>query len=164
MHTPSRRYTRTNTTTNSLVPSIAPGIPRMPSVGSYEEQRASQVQYQESQRTGTRHDVVPVSPWSSRPPLAAGFTTRRAPMGRYPCNVCGKRYLQPQGLKRHQREAHGASLCIYCRDFRWGRPYLLRGHLKKRHPDVNIDAALAEATRTHRMATAEASQAIVETD
>lgn len=169
MHMPSRLYTRTNTMTNSLVPSIAPSIPRMPAVGSYEEQGASQVHYQESQRTGMRHDVVPVSSRPSRPsrpPLAAasGITTHRAPMGRYPCNLCGKRYFQPQGLKRHQRESHGASRCMYCRGFKWGRPYLLRDHLKKRHPEVNIDAALEEATRTHRRATADASQAIVETE
>jgi len=152
MYTPSvqgPQYTGTNTTSNFLAPSIAPSIPRMPAVGSYEEQRGPQDQYQESQWTGTRHDVV--SSQSSRPP--ADITTRLAPMGRYSCNVCGKRFSQPQGTKRHQRETHGASPCMYCGDFKWGRPYLLRDHLKKRHPDVNIDAALEEATRTRRRAT-----------
>lgn len=167
MHIPSGQghwYTPANTTTALLMPSIDPSImiPHMSVVDSYAKQRGSQDQYQEPQRTGTRHDVVPVSSRSSRssrpsrPP--AGITTRRAPMGQYPCNLCDKRYLRPRGLKRHQREAHGASLCMYCHDFKWGRPYLLRNHLKKRHPDLNIDAALEEATRTHRRATGVASR------
>ena len=149
----SRRYTRTDPTTGFVVPSIAPGRPRMPTVGLCEEQIASQDQYQEPQRTadGRRHGVMPSRSLPLRRP--AGIMIRRAPMGRYSCNLCGKRYTQPQGIKRHQRETHEASLCMYCRDFKWGRPYLLRGHLKKRHPDVNIDTALEEATRTRRRAT-----------
>lgn len=149
----SRQYTRTNTTTNFLVPSIAPtsSIPLMPTLGLYEEQIVSQGQDQESQSTADerQHDVVPSR--SLRRPV--GIMNRRAPMGRYSCNVCGNRYSQLQGIKRHQREAHEASQCMYCRDFRWGRPYLLRGHLKKRHPEVNIDAALEEAMGTRRRAT-----------
>ena len=154
MYTPSmqgRQYTRTNTTTNVLVPSIAPSIPRMPTVGLHEEQIVSQGQGQESQRTTDerQHDVVPSQ--SLRRP--AGIMIHRVPMGRYSCSVCGKRYAQPQGIKRHRREAHEATQCMYCRDFRWGRPYLLRSHLKKRHPEVNIDAALEEAMGTRRRAT-----------
>jgi hypothetical protein len=151
----SRQYTRTNTTTNFLVPSIAPSIPRMPTVGLYEEQIVSQGQDQGSQRTADerQHDVVPSR--SLRRP--AGIMNRRVPMGRYSCNLCGNRYSQPQGIKRHQREAHEASQCMYCRDFRWGRPYLLRGHLKKRHPEVNTDAALEEAMGMRRRATGIAS-------
>jgi len=153
----SRRYTRTSTTTNFVVPPIAPSIPRVPTVGLCEEQSTSRDQYQEPQRTADRrqHGVVPSRPLPLRRP--AGIMICRTPMGRYSCNLCGKRFSQPQGIKRHQRETHEARLCMYCRDFRWGRPYLLRGHLKKRHPDVNIDAALEEAMRMRRRATGIAS-------
>jgi hypothetical protein len=78
----------------------------------------------------------------------------RTLMGQYSCNVCGKRYSQASGLGRHHRETHEISLCMYCRDFKWGgRPYRLREHLEKRHPDVDVDAALDEATRTRRRTT-----------
>ena len=70
--------------------------------------------------------------------------------GPYSCNICGKRYSQPQGVRRHQREMHGARLCNYCHDFEWGRPYRLREHLQKWHPDVDPIAALEEATGTRR--------------
>jgi len=55
-----------------------------------------------------------------------------------------------QGLSRHQYEKHKARLCIYCREFAWGRPYLFRKHLVKRHPGIDPDAAIDEAARTRR--------------
>jgi hypothetical protein len=42
---------------------------------------------------------------------------------------------------------------LICRDFEWGRPYLLREHLEKEHPDVDIDEALDEAVRARREVT-----------
>ena len=68
--------------------------------------------------------------------------------GRYSCNICNLDYAQPQGLARHQYEKHKAILCIYCREFSWGRPYLFRMHLVKQHPGVDPDAAIDEAART----------------
>jgi len=55
-------------------------------------------------------------------------------------------------MRRHRREAHEASLCMYGCDFEWGRPYRLREHLERWHSDVDIDAVLDEATRTRRRA------------
>ena len=73
--------------------------------------------------------------------------------GRYLCSICNRDYAQPQGLTRHQYEKHKARLCIYCREFAWGRPYLFRKHLVKRHPGIDPDAAINEAARTRRSAT-----------
>ena len=73
-----------------------------------------------------------------------------APNGRYRCSICGLGYAQLQGLTRHLRETHEASFCIYCNDFKWGRPYRLREHIKKRHPGVDPSVALEEATKTRR--------------
>ena len=70
----------------------------------------------------------------------------------YTCNVCGKSYLRRSGMRRHQREDHEASLCMYGCDFEWGRPYRLKEHLERWHPDVNIDVVLGEAVRTRRRA------------
>jgi len=76
--------------------------------------------------------------------------TRAARNGPYSCNVCGKQYTQQQGLWRHHREKHNPGLCDYCGIFRWGRPYLYKRHLQKKH-GVNLDAALDEATDAGRM-------------
>jgi hypothetical protein len=73
--------------------------------------------------------------------------------GRYSCSICNLDYAQPQGLTRHQYEKHKARLCIYCREFAWGRLYLFRNHLLKRHPGIDPDAAIDEAARTRRGAT-----------
>ncbi|KAI0255254.1 hypothetical protein BJV78DRAFT_1279449 [Lactifluus subvellereus] len=69
---------------------------------------------------------------------------------RYSCKDCGKEYTQPQGLSRHRREMHERRPCIYCLDFKWGRRYMLRKHIKEQHPELNTDAALNEATGTRR--------------
>ena len=37
-------------------------------------------------------------------------------------------------------------------NFEWGRPYRLKEHLERWHPDVNIDVVLDEAMRTRRQA------------
>jgi hypothetical protein len=34
---------------------------------------------------------------------------------------------------------------MYCGHFTWARPYRLKQHLEKRHPDVNTKAAMEEA-------------------
>jgi hypothetical protein len=87
----------------------------------------------------------------TRTPTVASDTRMNA-MGRYLC-VCGRSYSQIQGLRRHQREKHEASLCLYCGVFEWSRRYRLKEHLMKQHPDVDIAAALAEVTRTRRRET-----------
>ena len=80
-------------------------------------------------------------------------SSERSPRGRYSCNICGQDYAQPQGLTRHQWEKHKARLCMYCREFTWGRPYLFRRHLVKRHPDIDPNAAMDEVTRIRRSTT-----------
>jgi len=143
----SPRYAHMDTMSNFSVPSIFPMIPIPPTIGHSQGQRSSQDCQQEPQETGRR--LVIVSSQSSRRP--AGI--RRDHTGRYSCDECGKSYSQPSGTRRHQRETHDASFCLICRHFEWGRPYLLREHLEKEHPDVDIDAALDEAVRARRKVT-----------
>jgi hypothetical protein len=80
---------------------------------------------------------------------------RQASKRRYSCNICGKEYAQPQGVTRHQREMHKARLCIYCREFRWGRLYLFREHLARQHPDVDPDAAVKVVKKDSRRTTSD---------
>jgi hypothetical protein len=77
--------------------------------------------------------------------------TCEAPSGQYTCLKCRKTFKQRQGLNRHRFDVHEPkSSCIYCVDFKWGRPYLLRRHIEKQHPERNIDAALKETMGTRR--------------
>jgi hypothetical protein len=76
--------------------------------------------------------------------------TCEAPRRQHTCLDCAKAYKQPQGLSRHRREVHERTSCIYCYDFEWGRRYILRRHIEKQHPELNIDVALEEATGTRR--------------
>jgi hypothetical protein len=48
---------------------------------------------------------------------------------------------------------HEINLCLICNDFRWGRRYQLKKHLREQHPGINLDATLREATRCRRKAT-----------
>ena len=78
------------------------------------------------------------------------------PRRRYLCSICGNGYAQQQGVYRHQREVHKTKtkLCRHCRAFAWGRPYLLREHLKRRHPDIDPDVELEDVKRnSHRTTT-----------
>jgi hypothetical protein len=92
--------------------------------------------------------------------LPQHFQMRKArvhypPRRQHLCNICGKEYAQRQGLTRHHRAKHEASLCIYCREFKSGRPYLrlLREHLERHHPDVDPNAAVEVVKRNGRRAT-----------
>jgi len=140
------QYTRPDpdTTINISVSSPLPDLPRMPGIGPSRGQSVPEDNHQESQKTGKRRAVV--SSRSFQQPTDM-HGTRKSP---HSCDVCGKGYSQPQGLKRHQRETHYVSLCMYCRDYRWGRRYRLRKHLEKKHPNVDVDAALNEATGARR--------------
>lgn len=138
------QYARPDTTTNISVSSPLPDFPRTPGIGQYKGQEAPEASHQESRATGERRAVV--APRSSQRPTGM----RGARRGPHSCDVCGKSYSQPQGITRHQKETHYVSFCAYCRDFRWGRRYKLRKHLEKRHPNVDVDVALNEATRTRR--------------
>lgn len=76
-----------------------------------------------------------------------------APKSLFPCDKCDKKYTQPQGVTRHQRERHEINLCPICNNFRWGRRYQLMKHLEKRHPGIDVDATLEGAGRCRRGAT-----------
>jgi hypothetical protein len=83
-----------------------------------------------------------------RPSNACG-----ARKGSYSCEKCDKEFAQRQSLSRHRWEKHGPELCIYCGAFKWGRRYLLKAHLIKRHPELNTDLALDEAVGARHGAT-----------
>jgi hypothetical protein len=75
----------------------------------------------------------------------------------YSCEVCGERFAQPQGVKRHYRAKHDPSSCIYC-GAKWSRPYLYRDHIEKHHPGVDPDQVLGKAAGSRRKATVIASE------
>jgi hypothetical protein len=91
----------------------------------------------------TRKGRATTSPQSLRKQTDVQGPPRR----RYLCNICGNDYAQRQGVTRHQREMHEASLCMYCHEFKWGRLYLLRDHLERQHPDVDPDAVVEAIKR-----------------
>lgn len=131
-----------DTTSNASVPLALPVISCMPHVAQYKEQEDMPQQVQ-----GTGNVPGAASSRSSLRPGGERTTTKP----QHSCDICGKTYSQPQGVRRHQRETHKASLCVICKSFEWGRPYRLRQHLKRWHPDVvDIEAVLAEATGTRR--------------
>ncbi|KAH9978488.1 hypothetical protein BJV74DRAFT_135729 [Russula compacta] len=98
-----------------------------------------------------------VSSRSSRRPVGI----HGAPKGPYSCGVQGckkkdKQYKHLSGLRRHYQDKHcEPSPCMHCdRDvFEWTRPYQLKNHLEKQHPDADHNATLVEAKRTRRRAT-----------
>jgi hypothetical protein len=123
----SHRYMRIHTTSSSIsVPSALPVISLRQTAVQDKEQSASR--RERSHRVQNFHK------------------TRK----RYSCSICNLDYAQPQGLTRHQLERHNARLCLYCRDFTWGRLYLFKKHLVMRHPGIDHNAAINEATRAYR--------------
>ncbi len=139
----SHPYTRVRTIPGSSVPStLPPDIYRTPTVAQHQEQRAPGVMSQQSKKYGKGPTTVP--PRS----LLQPNEKRGTPQGRYWCRICGRDFAQPQGVTRHHRDTHEAGLCIYCGVFKWGRPYRLREHIKKKHPGLHPDVALEEAAET----------------
>jgi len=139
------QYTFADTRSNFAALSTLPGVPSMSTVVRCQAQRTREPSQFEKAGNGS---TVASSQSCRRPNGIRGGLK-----GTYSCSICGKRYSQPQGVRRHQREMHEARLCIYCRDFEWGRPYRFREHLQKWHPDVDPDAALEEATGTRHKET-----------
>ena len=134
------RYTHVHTTSDPSRPSTLPaGIYTTPTVSQYRGQSASREMSQGSKKSEEGHSAE-----SPRSPLRSSWKCG-APQGRYRC-TCGRDYTQRQGLRRHRRETHEASICVYCGAFAWARPYLFREHVKKKHPGVDPDVALEEAS------------------
>jgi hypothetical protein len=136
------------TSSNLTVPSTLPVISCGQTVVQDKERRAPKRphRFQET-------ETDPAALLSRPSPSPRPGEKPRVSQGRHSCSTCKLDYAQPQGLTRHQCEKHKARLCIYCREFAWGRPYLFREHLVKRHPGIDPDAAIGEAARARRSAT-----------
>jgi len=147
------QYTPIDAMSDVSVPSPLSAISSTtPDFAQYQEQLASRdrdmpKQFQETD-SDTSNPATPSSQSSQQP-----ADTRGAAKCKYTCNICLKTYSQKQGVRRHQREKHNASLCMHCYSFEYGRPYRYKEHLRKHHPDVDIDKALADAARTYRETT-----------
>jgi hypothetical protein len=144
----AHQFTRVDKTLDISVSSESalPGVPKTPAA-MQNRQRPPRNLSRKSQKMGKGHVAT-----SSR------LSQRRAdvyPWRQYMCNVCGKEYAQRQGVVRHHREKHEASWCMYCREFKRGRPYLrlLREHLERQHPDVDPNAAVEVVKMNGRRAT-----------
>jgi DNA-directed RNA polymerase subunit RPC12/RpoP len=71
---------------------------------------------------------------------------------RYQCGICRKEFAQSQGVRRHRLEKHEPNFCPHCHTFSWGRLYQFKHHLKKEHPEVDLEtAALNVAKRCHQI-------------
>jgi hypothetical protein len=79
-------------------------------------------------------------------PISKSTTSLKQRTGQYSCNVCGDRFAQLQGARRHHREKHEPRQCPHCRAFRWGRLYLFKKHLKMEHPEIDPKATILDAT------------------
>ena len=147
-HPPVQRhkYVGVNKIPDDSVPSPFHGVTREPTSVQI-HQRAPHDQPQKIQKTGNRPTAT--SWQSGRQPTTINGAHRR----RYLCTICGKGYAQRQGVTRHQREVHKTNSCRHCRAFQWGRPYLLREHLERRHPDIDPDTELEEVNRNSRKTT-----------
>ncbi|KAI0296864.1 hypothetical protein BC826DRAFT_188089 [Russula brevipes] len=133
------QYIPVDIPSNFSVSSVLPEVPDVPIVVKDKEQNLSRDKPQSLQKMG--EGSVAVSLPSPRQPVGTRGTLKR-----YSCNICGKRYAQSQGVRRHQRETHRANLCTYCYAFEWGRPYRFKEHLEKEHPNVDLNVALGGAT------------------
>jgi len=140
------KYICVDKTPDNLVPSPLPGITHEPTCVQF-QQGAPHDQPQKFHKTG--NGPTATSWRSGRRPA----TIHGVPRRRYLCSICGKGYAQRQGVTRHQREVHKTNLCRHCRAFGWGRPYLLREHLERRHPDADPDVELEEVNRNSRRTT-----------
>ena len=136
-------YTRIHATSNPSAPSIPQEISSKPTAVQYLGESASRDRSPKLQKSANAPEKA--SSQSSRPSAGVGEALIKKP---YPCDICGKRYAQQQGVRRHYRATHGhPNSCSYC-NFKWSRPYLYLAHLKTKHRNVVSDAAQDEATST----------------
>ena len=141
-----RYYTHIHTTSESSESStLSAGIYTTPTIVQYQGQRAAREMPQGFKKSGEGPALE--SPRSSDWKCGAS-------QGRYRC-TCGRDYAQQQGLTRHLRETHEACICMYCGAFASARPYRFKEHVKRKHPGVDPDVALEEATysKTRRSVT-----------
>ncbi|KAI0255247.1 hypothetical protein BJV78DRAFT_753961 [Lactifluus subvellereus] len=134
-------------------PLALPGIPSTSPVTHCRDQKASRDQQQQSRKLSK--ELATVS--SARHPRSSNRRsagTRKDSKSSSLCEICDKRFAQPQGLNRHRREKHAGKLarCIFCGVFEWNRLYILKEHLTRGHPELPVDivTALIEATKARR--------------
>ena len=138
-------YARNHATSNFSIPSMPQDVSCTPTAVQGQAESTSRDRPQQLKQTGIGAENASSQP--SQRPTDEGET----PKGQYPCEICGRRYAQLQGVRRHYRAMHDPSSCSYC-DFKWSRPYQYRAHIKKRHRDVIPDVALNEAMWARRRA------------
>jgi hypothetical protein len=141
-HWQGDQYAPVDTTSNFLVPPTPPG--EFSAVAQYQGQGAPRERPKQPRKTGKR---------MSSPAPQRQARLRGARKGPYRCNICDKSYAQKQGVRRHHRETHEASVCLYCDTFKWGRRYRLKEHHKKEHPDIDFNVALLPAPGASRKRT-----------
>lgn len=138
------QQTRVHTSSNPSAHSVPQGISSKANAVQYPGESASRDRSKKLQKLG----YVPkkASSQPSRPPAGIGGAHSKAP---YRCDICGKRYAQRQGVRRHHKEKHGhPNSCSFC-DFKWSRLYLYKAHLETEHRDVVSDVAQDDATWTN---------------
>jgi hypothetical protein len=140
------QFTRFDKTLSDSAPLVPSAIPRT-LTNVQHQQIVPRDRHQRNQET--RKGSAATSSQSSRRRADIGGALTR----RYSCDQCGKKYTQPQGLSRHHRETHSPSLCRRCGVFEWGRPYVLKEHLKRCHPGVNPDVELKKIKQISRSST-----------
>ena len=141
-----QQYTRIHTS-NPSAPSIPQGISSEPTVLRYLGDGASRDRFQKSHKSGN----VPKKASSQSRSLAPAGIGGALGKGPYPCDICGKRYAQRQGVRRHFKAIHEhLNSCSYC-DFTWSRPYLYRAHLETKHRNVVSDMAQEATSTSHRV-------------
>ncbi|KAI0253122.1 hypothetical protein BJV78DRAFT_242445 [Lactifluus subvellereus] len=134
-------------TSTFTVPLTPPGNLDFPLVTLRHDQEPSRDLPQRLRQLSKEPDTVLPARSPALSSRSAG--TRKAPKGPYSCENCNKTFACCQVLYRHQREIHEPDWCIFCDDFKWARPYLLKEHLIKKHPELDTDAALADTMKDH---------------
>lgn len=142
-----QKYAPIDTAHDFSTSSNFPTISCTPIAVQFQQQSTSRNELRPFQTSKKGHAATTSRP--SRRRTGIRGTTKRP----YSCDICGNAYAQRQGVTRHHREVHQVSMCIYCRNFRWGRPYQLRKHLKEQHPDVDPNTVLGGPMGSRRKVT-----------
>jgi hypothetical protein len=124
--------------------------PSTPPVTDYQDPGTAPRRVQPQQFREYNKEITPASFSGDAAPSNRSACIRKAARRWYSCKDCGRRYTQPQGLRRHRNETHESELCIFCLTFQWGRRYKLKRHIQDKHPELNIDTALDLAMATRR--------------
>jgi len=142
-----RQYAPVDTAHHFSASSNLPTISRTPISVQSQQQSAPRDELRRSQLPRKGHAATTSRSYRRRTGI------RGAAKRPYSCDICGNAYAQRQGVTRRQREAHQVRVCIYCGNFRWGRPYQLRKHLKDQHPNVDPDVVLGGHIGSRRKVT-----------